>query len=48
MIGRYVRFTCTPWDGKGLGVSELQVYDKVTSKPWPAEIWLPEVSMSKR
>ncbi len=45
---RYVRFTCTPLEGKGLGVSELQVFDNVTVKPWPAEIWLPEVSMRER
>ncbi len=45
---RYVRFTCTPLDGKGLGLSELQVFDNVEVKPWPAEIWLPEVASSKR
>jgi hypothetical protein len=41
---RYVRFTCTPLDGKGLGLSELQVFDDVGVKPWSAEIWLPEVA----
>jgi hypothetical protein len=38
---RYVRFTCAPLEGKGFGLSELQVYDDVEVKPWPAEIWLP-------
>ena len=32
---RYVRFVCTPLDGKGLGLSELQVYDQVVIAPWP-------------
>ncbi len=45
---RYVRFTCTPLEGKGLGLSELQVFDNVKVTPWPGEIWLPEVSLSKR
>jgi hypothetical protein len=39
---RYVRFTFTPLDGKGLGISELQVFDKITVSPWPAEIFLPQ------
>ncbi len=29
---------------KGMGILELQVFDKVTVSPWPAEIWLPEVA----
>jgi MFS family permease len=45
---RYVRFTCTPLDGKGFGLSELQVFDHVEVKPWPAEIWLPEVALTRR
>jgi hypothetical protein len=45
---RYVRFICTPLEGKGLGLSELQVFDDVTVKPWPAEIWLPDVAMKRR
>ena len=44
---RYVRFTCAPLEGKGFGLSELHVYDDVEVKPWPAEIWLPSVAMSK-
>lgn len=44
---RFVRFTFTPLEGRGLGISELQVFDKVTVSPWPAEIWLPEVASSK-
>jgi hypothetical protein len=39
---RYVRFVITPLDGRGMGISELQVYDRVAVEPWPAEIWLPE------
>jgi hypothetical protein len=45
---RYVRFTCTPLEGKGFGLSELQVFDNIEVKPWPAEIWLPEVVVTKR
>ncbi len=41
---RLVRFTFTPLDGRGLGISELQLFDKATVSPWPAEIWLPEVA----
>lgn len=44
---RYVRFTCTPLDKKGFGLSELQVFDNVDVKPWPAEIWLPYVAMTQ-
>lgn len=43
-LARYVRFTCAPLEGKGLGVSELQVFEQVQVTPWPAEIWLPEVA----
>jgi hypothetical protein len=41
LTGRYVRFVCTPLDGKGVGVSELQVFDRVEVSPWPADIRLP-------
>ncbi len=47
-IGAVRRFTCAPLDGKGLGLSELQVFGGVDVKPWPAEIWLPEVAANKR
>ncbi len=47
LTGRYVRFTCAPLKGKGMGLSELQVFDKVSVSPWPAEIWLPDVVSSK-
>jgi hypothetical protein len=39
--GRYVRFACAPLEGKGLGVSELQVFDRVDVASWPAQILLP-------
>lgn len=39
--GRYVRFVMTPLAGKGMGVSELQVFDRVEVTPWSAEIVLP-------
>ncbi len=45
--GRYVRFVCTPLEGKGMGISELQVFDAVTTRPWSKEIWLPEVAPGK-
>lgn len=38
---RYVRFTCAPLEGRGLGLSELEVFDAVTVEPWPEEIVLP-------
>ena len=38
---RYVRFVCTPQTGRGMGLSELQVFDHVDVTPWPAEIKLP-------
>lgn len=44
---RYVRFVCTPLDGKGLGLSELEVFDNVSVKAWPGEIWLPNVVISR-
>lgn len=44
---RYVRFACTPLDGRGMGISELQVFDNVTVSTWPAEIWLPEVALMR-
>ncbi|MGO9202936.1 MAG: discoidin domain-containing protein [Limisphaerales bacterium] len=45
--GRYVRFICTPLEGRGLGMSELQVFDAVSVAPWPADIWLPDVASGK-
>jgi hypothetical protein len=35
---RYVRFVCTPQAGRGMGLSELQVFDHVDVTAWPAEI----------
>lgn len=34
----YVRFVCVPLAGRGLGLSELQVFDRVITSPWPDEI----------
>ena len=39
--GRYVRFVCTPLDGKGMGISELQVFEQIEVSPWPVDIYLP-------
>ncbi len=39
--GRYVRFVFTPLEGRGMGISELQVFDSVTVTPWPGEVALP-------
>jgi hypothetical protein len=39
--GRYVQFICKPLDGKGMGISELQVFEQVEVSPWPANIQLP-------
>jgi len=35
LSGRYVRFVCTPLTGKGLGLSEVEVFDRVIVRPWP-------------
>ncbi len=32
---RYIRFTCTALPGRGIGLSEFQVFDKVTTHPAP-------------
>jgi hypothetical protein len=48
LTGRFVRFTFTTLAGRGLGISELQVFDAVTVSPWPKGIWLPEVASSQR
>jgi hypothetical protein len=39
--GRFVRFVCTPLAGKGMGLSELQVFDQLAVSPWPGDIALP-------
>jgi hypothetical protein len=39
--GRYVRFVCEPLEGKGMGISELQVFEQIEVTPWPADIRLP-------
>jgi len=38
LSGRYVRWICTPREGKGMGISELQAFDRVVVSPWPADI----------
>jgi hypothetical protein len=38
---RHVRFLFTPLEGKGMGISELQVFDSVTVTPWPGGAILP-------
>jgi hypothetical protein len=35
---RYIRLSCEPLKGWGMGLSEVEVYDSVTVKPWPDEI----------
>ena len=40
--GRLVRFAFEPLPKKGLGISELEVYDSVGVKDWPQEVWLEE------
>ncbi len=44
LTGRYARFVFTALDAKGMGISELQVFDRVSVSPWPAEIRLLERS----
>lgn len=39
---RYVRLICTPLAGRGMGLSEIQVFDRVSVERWPEEIKLPE------
>ena len=34
---RYVRFLCTPLEGRGMGLSELAVFDQVNVRPWPGD-----------
>jgi hypothetical protein len=41
---RYVRLICTPLEGRGLGLSEFQVFDSVSIAPWPGDAVLPEFS----
>jgi hypothetical protein len=38
---RYVRLICTPLQGKGMGLSEFQVFDAASVVPWPGEAALP-------
>lgn len=42
LAGRYVRFVCTPLDGKGMGISELQAFERVDVSPCSADIRLPD------
>ena len=38
---RFVRFAFVPLEGRGLGISELQVFEGVDVASWPQEIHLP-------
>ena len=38
---RYVRLVCAPLDGRGMGLSEFQVFDRADVTPWPEEIKIP-------
>ncbi len=40
LAGRHVRFVFAPLDGRGMGVSELQVFKQIEVSPWPADIRL--------
>ncbi len=41
--GRMVRFVFTPREGKGMGISELEVYTRMQVADWPADITLPSI-----
>jgi len=45
---RHVRFHFTPLPGRGIGISELEVYDQVEIKAWPGDITLPPLRDSAR
>ncbi|MHA1571612.1 MAG: hypothetical protein ACTSWM_07300, partial [Alphaproteobacteria bacterium] len=36
LTARFVRITCTPLEGRGMGLSEIEVFDKVTVSRAPA------------
>jgi len=40
LTGRYVRFVCTPQQGRGMGLSELGVYRQAEVLSWPKDISL--------
>jgi hypothetical protein len=35
---RFVRVTCVPLEGRGMGLSEIQVVERVEERPWPEDI----------
>ena len=35
LTGRYVRIICTPLEGRGMGLSEIEIFDKVEVSPAP-------------
>jgi hypothetical protein len=37
-MGRYVRFVCTPLEGRGMGLSEVEVFDQVRVSPAPPAV----------
>lgn len=47
LAGRYVRLVCTPLEGKGMGLSEFQVFDAVTVLPWPGDAALPDFKQQR-
>jgi len=36
LTGRYVRFTCTLLESRSMGLSELQVFERIEILPWPS------------
>jgi len=36
LTGRYVRFTCTLLESRSMGLSELQVFERIEVLPWPS------------
>jgi hypothetical protein len=48
LAARYVRFLCTPLEGRGMGLSELAVFDRADVRAWPGEIALPDADAAPR
>ncbi len=44
LAGRYVRLICTPQEGKGMGLSEFQIFDAAKVLPWPGNAALPAIA----
>lgn len=41
LSGRFVRFSCATQAGRGMGLSELAVFEQVRVMPWPGDVMLP-------